>query len=413
MSQPLTTALDAARLRQDFPMLTQTVDGKPLVYLDNAATTQKPQVMLDRLLEVYSTGFAKDAEQHTFSRQVTQQIEHTRALVAGFIHAPRAENVVFLQNATEALAVVADGFAQAVLGQGDEIVLTGLEHHANIIPWLIASQRTGARIRVAPVNDAGDVEVEAVTSLLTDRTKVVSVSHVSHVLGTVLPVREITEVAHARGIAVVVDGAQATPHLPLDMGDIGCDFYVMCGHKTYGPTSVGMLYGTDEWLDRLAAWEGGSDNASEVTFEGWQPKKPPKKFEAGTQALVDIIALGSSLAYLSGIGMERIQRSEQDLVTEMVERLNGVEGVSVLGWPRERAALASFVVEGVGDPKEVEEFLDREYGVAVRGGDLTAQPLMKRFGIPGAVRASLGLYNTPQEVDTLVQGVEQFVQARR
>lgn len=407
------TAFDPYRIRPDFPMLSQTVHGMPLAYLDNAATTHKPQVMIDQLHRVYTSGFSKDAERHTFSQQITQQIEQTRAKIAEFINAPTSETIVLLQNATEALAVIADGFAQSVLQEGDEILLTELEHHSNIIPWLIAARRTGATIKVVPVTDAGEVHAEAVEARLTDRTRVVSVSHVSHVLGTILPIHEIAAAAHARGIPLVVDGAQATPHLPVDVQDLDCDFYVMCGHKAYGPTSVGVLYGKSEWLERISAWEGGSDNASEVTFAGWTPKAPPKKFEAGTQALADIIALGSSLDYLRSIGMTRVLQHEQNLIASLVTRLEVIEGVTVLGHPRERVGLTSFVIDGVENPQEVEEFLDREYGVAVRSGDLSAQPLMKRYGVPGAVRASLGLYNTSGEVDTFIAGVERFVAERR
>ncbi|MFC4638841.1 aminotransferase class V-fold PLP-dependent enzyme [Deinococcus hohokamensis] len=412
MTQAATASYDVDRFRQDFPMLRQTAQGHPLVYLDNAATTHKPQVMIDRLVQTYSRGYAKDAEKHTFSRQITAQMEQARARFATFVNAPAPENIVLLQNATEALAIIAEGFTKTELKAGDEIVLTQLEHHSNIIPWLIAAETTGATIKVAPMNDAGEVEPEAVAALLTNRTKVVSVSHVSHVLGTILPVREITGLAHARGVPVVVDGAQATPHMPLDLQEIGCDFYVMCGHKTYGPTSVGLLYGTAEWLERLPAWEGGSDNASQVTFGGWRPKSPPKKFEAGTQALVDIIALGTSVEYLSGIGMGAILRHEHALIQEIIQGLEGIEGVTVLGRPEHRAGLASFVIEGVENPNDVEEFLDQEHGVAVRSGDLSAEPLMKRLGLPGVVRVSLGLYNTPQEAEVLLRGVEHFVQQR-
>ncbi|ADV67248.1 aminotransferase class V-fold PLP-dependent enzyme [Deinococcus maricopensis] len=413
MSDPRTLDFDVQRYREDFPMLRQTVHGRPLVYLDTAATAQKPQVMMDCLNAVYTTHFAKDAEQHTFSQGITDAVEAARATIARFVHAPEPDNIVLLQNATEGLAIVAEGLQRTHLRAGDEIVLTGLEHHSNIIPWLIAAEQTGAVLRVAPVSDAGEVHADDVAALLSDRTKVVAVSHVSHVLGTILPVREIAEVAHARGAVVVVDGAQATPHVPLDLQALGCDFYVMCGHKMYGPTSVGLLYGTREWLERLPAWEGGSDNAKTVTFGGWTPKAPPKKFEAGTQALADIIALGQSVEYLSGIGMDRILWYEQTLAQDMIRRLRDVPGVRVLGDPQERVGLASFVIDGVDDPKTVEQFLDQEYGVAVRGGDLTAQPLMERFGVPGAVRASLGLYSTRAEIDTLIEGVEAFVRAHR
>ncbi|MFB9994910.1 aminotransferase class V-fold PLP-dependent enzyme [Deinococcus oregonensis] len=412
MTGTVSSSFDAAKWRADFPVLGQRVNGKPLVYLDNAATTQKPRVMIDRLHEVYSNHFAKDAEKHTFSQQLTAQMEEARAKTAQFVGAGSAENIVLMQNATEAIAVLAEGFSKGYLQPGDEIVLTQLEHHANIIPWLIAAESTGAIIKVAPVTDSGEVEVDAVAALLTERTKVVSVSHVSHVLGTILPVREITERAHSRGIPVILDGAQATPHMPLDLQEIGCDFYVMCGHKTYGPTSVGMLYGTSEWLARLPAWEGGSDNAAEVTFEGWTPKPPPKKFEAGTQALADIIALGSSLDYLAGIGMDCILRHEQGLIEDLITRLEGIDGVRVLGHPRERVGLASFVIDGVEDVQDVEKFLDQEYGVAVRAGDLTAQPLMNRLGILGAIRASLGLYSTRDDVSTFIEGIEHFVRQR-
>ena len=297
-----TQPLDPEHIRADFPMLAAEVDGKPLIHLDDAASPQKPRAIIERLCQFYTHKFAKNDEEHALSRAATASVSRARERMAGLFHAPTAETITIAQNATDALHIVAGGLARTVLREGDEIVLTMLEHHPNIIPWIQACQRTGAKIRVALITPEGDLDLKALQELLSTRTRVVAVSHISHAFGTVLPVARIVEMARAVGAVTVIDGAQATLHPPADVQAIGCDFYVGCGHKTYGPTSIGILYGKREWLDRIPPHEGGSDNSETVTFEGWEAKPPPDKFIAGTPPVADIIAMGLRSSTFRGPG---------------------------------------------------------------------------------------------------------------
>jgi cysteine desulfurase/selenocysteine lyase len=388
-------------IRADFPMLSAEVNGHSLTYLDNAASTQKPRVVIKQLCRFYTEEFAKNDEEHSLSQTAIRGMDWTLEKMAALLHTPSAETVTFTQNATDALHIIASGLARSVLREGDEIMLTVLEHHSNIIPWIQACQRTGARIRVAPVTPEGDLDLDALQGLLSERTRVVSVSHVSHALGTVLPVARVAEMARAVGAVMVIDGAQATPHLPVDVQEIGCDFYVGCGHKTYGPTSVGILYGRREWLDRIPPHDGGSDNSETVSFEGWEAKPLPNKFVAGTPPVADIIATGAAVEYLQGSGSSASRRMKRSWT-----RISGS------GSPREKVCLTSFVLEGLDDPKALSRYLDAEHGIAVRAGPLSAQPPMKHLGVSGAVRASLSFYNTRAEVDRLAEAVERFQQGQ-
>lgn len=394
-----------ARVRRDFPLLRTRVGGKPLVYLDNASTAQKPKVVIDRVRRFYDEEYAEvEATMYRLGRHATDTYQETRSKVARFINARDPGEVVFSRNTTEAINTVAGGFARGLLGPGDEVLVTVLEHHSNIVPWHMACERTGARLRVASITDAGDFDLEQFQTMLTDRTRIVAVSHVSNVLGGREPVEEVVRLAHDRGVPVLVDGAQAAPHLPVDVRAIGCDFYAFSGHKTYGPSGVGVLYGTSEWLDRLPPSLGGEPMAAEVTFEGYTPKPPPEKFSAGVPAIASTVALGTAVDYLAGLGMRRVSDHVRRLAAATAEALTGIDGVRVVGAVRDRVSVVTFTVEGV-EPRTVAEFLDRTAAIAVRADHLSARPLLRTYGLEEAVRASFGLYNTPAEVEALADAV--------
>ncbi|MFL5350403.1 MAG: aminotransferase class V-fold PLP-dependent enzyme [Hyalangium sp.] len=401
--------LDGERVRHDFPLLLRRREnGQPLYYLDNAATTHKPRVVIESLQELYSTLNAKNREEHALSQAITQALKEARQKVATFLHAEDPSEIIFVRNATEAINLVAYGFGRSVLQPGDEVVLTHLEHHSNIVPWLMACEQTGAQVRVAPVTEAGEVEVEKLEALLSERTRLVAVSHVSNVFGTILPLRRIIRAAHARGIPVLIDGAQGAPHLPVDVLELGCDFYACSSHKLYGPMGVGVLYGRTDWLERLPAYQGGSEMAEEVSFEKWKPKPLPKKFEAGSPALMDAIGLGRALDYVQRLGMDRIALYEKELLGYARQQLGAIDRVKLVGNPRDAVGVLSFTVEGA-EPKKVSEFLDQEAGVAVRAGRLAAQPIMDFLKLKGAIRMSVALYTAREEIDALVQGLRDFL----
>jgi cysteine desulfurase/selenocysteine lyase len=399
--------LDVERIREDFPVLAREVNGKPLVYRDNAASSQKPRAMIDRIQQIYAHEYARAEEGHALSKEATRSFEATRKRVAGLINASRPEEIVFCRGATEALNLLARAFEQDGLSAGDEVLVTGAEHHSNIIPWLLACRETGARLRAAPLTEAAELDMERFEEMLTDRVKVVSVTHVSNVTGGIFPVKRITELAHARGIPVIVDGAQAVPHMPVDVRDIGCDFYAGSGHKMGGPSSVGFLYGTMERLKAMPAADGGSTMAETVSFDDFTPKPPPHKYEAGEPAFSEVAAWDPAIEYWQGIGMEAIAEYEMDLTAYAAARLREVPGLRVLGDPAERICVLSFVVEGQ-KPGDLEKALD-ERGIAVRSGKLAAEPLLKSLGVDEAVRASFMFYNTRAEADALADALLEIV----
>jgi len=395
-------ALDVARVRADFPALHQQVNGRPLVYLDNAATTQKPQPVLDALLGFYRRDCANvHRGVHALSQRATDAYEGARETVARFLNA-RPREIVFTRGTTEAINLVAYSYGSRLL-PGDEILITELEHHSNIVPWQMLAERTGARLRVAPIDDRGEIILEEFQRLLGPRTRIVAVAHVSNALGTVNPVEEICRLAHTYGARVLVDGAQAVPHLAVDVRALDCDFYAFSGHKIYGPTGVGVLFGRWELLEAMPPYQGGGDMIRSVTFEKTLYNDPPYRFEAGTPHIAGAIGLAAAIEYVTRLGLEEIRRHEQQLLEAATRALEEIPGVRIVGTAAHKAAVVSFVLDGV-HPHDVATVLDHE-GVAVRAGHHCAQPLMERFGLPATTRASFALYNTLEEVDALARAV--------
>ena len=397
--------LDVERIRADFPILKLKVNGKPLVFLDNAASSQMPQPVLDRWIRYQTTQHSNiHRAVHYLSETATAEYEGARKKLAAFINAKEEREVIFTSGTTDAINLVAHGYGRKFVGAGDEIVLTTLEHHSNIVPWQMVAEEKGARIRVAPVNDRGELIIEEYLKLLSPRTKLVSVGHVSNALGTINPVREMIAAAHLKGIPVLVDGAQAAPHMKLDMQALDCDFYAFSGHKMFGPTGIGVLYGKAGWLEKMQPYKGGGDMILSVTFEKTIYNVIPGKFEAGTPPIAAAITLGAAADYITGVGMERIHAHETDLLDYATDRVNRLPGVRIIGTAEKKAAVLSFVVDGV-HPHDVGTLLNEE-GVAVRTGHHCAQPVMSRFGIPATSRASFAFYNTHAEVDALVAGIK-------
>ena len=397
-------AYDVEGLRAQFPILSRTVHGKPLVYLDNANTTQKPRVVIDADRLYYEELNANiHRGTHWLSEKATEAYEGARAKVARFLGAASPREIVFTRGTTEAINLVASSFSQAFLKAGDEILITGLEHHSNIVPWQLACQRTGAKLVVVPITDDGEVPVDEFAKRLTPRTKLAAVSHVSNALGTINAVRDFVRLAHERDVPVLVDGAQAAPHLPIDVKDLGCDFYAVSAHKMYGPTGIGALYGREEWLEKLPPYQGGGDMISSVTFEKTTYNELPWKFEAGTANIAGGIGFGVAVDWLSGVGLPAVARHEHDLLVHGTAKLSAIPGLTIVGRARQKAGVISFTLENV-HPHDIGTILDRE-GIAIRTGQHCAQPVMDRFGIPATARASFGLYNTRQEIDVLAAGL--------
>jgi cysteine desulfurase/selenocysteine lyase len=391
---------DVEKIREDFPILRLMVRGKPLVYLDNAATSQKPQVVIDRLREYYRAENANIHRGiHYLSERATEAYEDARAAVARFLNAAEPREIVFVRSTTEAINLVAQSYARPRLQPGDEVVISTIEHHSNIVPWQILCEQTGAVLRVVPINDAGEVLLEEYERLLGPRTKFVAMVHVSNALGTVTPVRRIVELAHSRGVPVLLDGAQAAPRLPVDVRSLDCDFYAFSGHKAYGPTGIGALYGKAPLLEAMPPYQGGGDMILSVTFEKTLYNVIPFKFEAGTPHIAGGIGLGAAIEYMTGIGLDQIAAYEHGLLAYATDRVAAVPGVRLIGTAREKAGILSFVVEGV-HAHDVGTILDRE-GIAIRTGHHCAQPVLQRFGVPATARASLAFYNTRAEIDAL------------
>lgn len=397
--------IDVEKIRRDFPILGREVYGKPLVYLDNAATTQKPQCVIDSISEAYCNVNANVHRGiHFLSQQATDMMEAARDKVRKFIGAGSTEEIIFTRGTTESFNLLASSFSQAFLGEGDEVIISGMEHHSNIVPWQIQAGIHGFRIKVIPVLDNGELDLDAFRTLLNTKTKLVSITHVSNVLGTVNPVSEIIREAHSHGIPVSVDGAQSVPHIRVNVQDLGADFYAFSGHKIYGPTGIGVLYGRKELLEKLPPYQGGGEMIKRVTFEKTTYNELPYKFEAGTPDYIGSIALASALDYVESIGIESIAEYESELSSYAIEKLNTIPGMRIIGNAPERSAVISFLAGNI-HPSDMGTLLDR-LGIAVRTGHHCAEPLMERFGIPGTVRASFSFYNTKSEVDALVAGIE-------
>lgn len=392
-------------VRADFPMLASRMNGRPLAYLDNAATTQKPLRVIERMDRFLRQEYATIHRGiYTFSQESTRLCEEARQKCRAFLNAEKAEEIIFVRNATEAINLVAAGFGRKVLREGDDILITEMEHHSNIVPWQRLCQERGLRLKIAPINDAGEIQLEDLRRLLGPRTYLVAVTQVSNALGTITPLKDIIQMAHHAGAVVLVDGAQGAPHLATDVRDLDCDFYCLSGHKIYGPTGIGVLYGKMKHLEAMDPYQYGGDMIESVTFEKTTYAEPPAKFEAGTPAFVEIIGLGEALDYLSGLGFEWIAEREEALLREATQRLAAIPGLRIIGQAPHKAAVVSFDLAGI-HPHDVGTILNEE-GIAVRAGNHCAQPVMKRYGVTATTRASLAYYNTTQEIDALVKGIE-------
>ena len=398
-------SLDVDRIRKDFPILQRVVHGKPLVYLDNAATTQKPHAVLDALARYYAHGNANiHRGVYALSEEATKAYDAAREKIQVFLNARASREIIFTRNSTESINLVAQTFGRQCLGPGDEVLITHMEHHSNIVPWQLLCEQTQARLRVVPIDDRGQLELDELERMITPRTKLVAVVHLSNSLGTINPVAEIVEMAHQRDAAVLIDGSQAVYHMPVDVQALGCDFYVCTGHKLYGPTGIGVLYGREELLDAMPPYQGGGDMIRSVTFQQTTYADLPNKFEAGTPHIAGAIGLGAAIDYVTEIGFDRIAAHEADLLTYGTAALSSVPGLRLIGTADRKASILSFVLKGV-HPHDVGTIVDTE-GVAIRTGHHCTQPVMERFGVPATARASIAVYNTRDEIDTLVRALE-------
>jgi cysteine desulfurase/selenocysteine lyase len=395
---------DVARLREEFPILKEMVYGKPLTYLDSAATSQKPQQVIDAI----SRFFLKENANvhrgvHYLSERATEGYENARLEVQKFLNATHASEIIFVRGTTEAINLVAATYGKKHVGSGDEVLITEMEHHSNIVPWQMLCEEKGARLCVAPISDSGELELDAFEKLVSVKTKIVAVTHVSNVLGTINPIKRIVEIAHAYGAKVVVDGAQAVPHLPVDVQALDCDFYALSGHKVYGPTGIGVVYGKSELLEDMPPYQGGGDMILSVTFEKTIYNKPPNKFEAGTPNMAGAIGLAAAIVFLATLPQDERAEEEKSLLEYGTQALSAIPGLRLIGTAREKVSVLSFVLEGI-HPHDIGTILDRE-GVAIRTGHHCAQPLMKRLKLPATARASLACYNTRADIDQLVAGL--------
>jgi len=405
LAKPAVAPLDVARLRRDFPILGEQINRRPLVYLDNAATTQKPKSVIDTVASYYRHDNANvHRGVHALSQRATDAYEAARANVTRFINAGGAEQIIFTRGTTDGINLVAQSFARPRLREGDEILISAMEHHSNIVPWQLVCEQTGAALRVAPIDDAGDLIVDAYANLLGPRTKLVAITHVSNALGSIVPLARVIALARAAGIPVLVDGAQAIAHMPVDVQALDCDFYAFSGHKIFGPTGIGILYGKASRLDAMPPYQGGGDMIRSVTFEKTVYNDLPYKFEAGTPNIAGAIGLGAALDYVLGVGVDAIDAHERALLAAATARLSAIPGLRIIGTARDKAGIVSFTLEGV-HAHDVGTILDHE-GVAIRAGHHCAMPVMAQFGVAGTARASFALYNTHDEIDALGAGVE-------
>ncbi len=401
--------LNPGRIRRDFPILSRKVHGKPLAYLDNAATSQKPQQVIDAVSRYYSRTNANiQRGVHLLSVRATDAYEATRERVQKFVNATRAEEIVFVRSTTEAINLVAQTAGRSLLNPGDEVIVSQMEHHSNIVPWQMLCQQKGARLRVIPVSGRGELFLDEYEKLLNPRTRIVAVTHVSNVLGTVNPVRKMVEMAHGHGALVLLDGAQAVPHLKVDVQELDCDFYCFSGHKIYGPTGIGILYGKWNHLESMPPYQGGGEMIRSVSFEKTTYNEPPHKFEGGTPNIAGGVALAAALDYLENLGLDRVAAYENELLEYATARLSQVPGLRLIGTAPAKAAVLSFVLDEV-HPHDMGTILDLE-GVAIRTGHHCAQPLMDYYGLPATARASLAFYNTREEIDALCRGLEKVIE---
>jgi cysteine desulfurase / selenocysteine lyase len=399
------SSFDVERVRADFPILHRRVRGRDLVYLDNAATSQKPKCVIEAITRYYERDNSNiHRGVHYLSERATAEFEAARKTAQAFLRACRPEEIVFVRGATEAINLVAQTYGRSHLSEGDEVLITAMEHHSNIVPWQLLCEDKHAHLRVVPIDEQGELILDEFARLLNPRTKIVAIAHVSNALGTVNPIRTVVEMAHAKGIPVLVDGAQAVPRMSVDLQELDCDFYVFSGHKAYGPTGIGVLYGKFALLEAMPPYQGGGDMISSVTFEKTIYNKVPHKFEAGTPDMAGAVGLKAALEYLNDLGMDNIARHESDLLAYATDSISAIPGIRVVGTAKEKTGVLSFVMDGI-HPHDVGTILDQE-GIAVRTGHHCAQPVMERFGVDATVRASFGLYNTKQEVDRLVRGMQ-------
>jgi cysteine desulfurase/selenocysteine lyase len=403
--------LDIQKIRADFPILQQTVrDGKALVYLDNGATTHKPQAVIDRIANFYAheNGTVRRGV-YALSEISTQSFEEARQKAASFINAKSSKEIVFVKGCTDAINLVARSFGGSNLKENDEILISALEHHANIVPWQIICAEKGAKLKVIPINTAGEIQIEEMKKLINHKTKLVAVSHISNALGSINPIKEIIEIAHSHGVPVLIDGAQGAPHCKVDVQELDCDFYTFSGHKIYGPTGIGVLYGKYEVLEKMPPYQGGGDMIEIVTFEKTTYAEPPTRFEAGTPAIAQAIGLHAAISYVENIGIEQIQTYENELLEYATEKLSEISELTIIGNAKNKASLISFVIDGI-HPHDIGTILDHENGVAVRAGHHCAQPLMQFYKVPATTRASFAFYNTKEEIDVLANGLKNIVQ---
>ena len=401
--------LDAAQVRKDFPVLHQLVNGKPLVYLDNGATSQKPQCVIDALVRYYTTDNANvHRGVHTLSQRATDDYENARSKIRSFLNAASDQEIIYTKGTTESINLVAQTFGRQNIGPGDEIIVSNMEHHSNIVPWQILCEEKGSKLRVVPINDSGELLVDEFEAMLGPRTKLVSITHVSNALGTIVPAKRIVELAHAQGVPVLLDGAQAVPHMRVDVRSLDCDFYVFSGHKLFGPTGIGVLYGKAELLDSMSPYQGGGEMIKSVTFEKTLYADLPYKFEAGTPNIAGAIGLGEAIDYVEALGFDRIMAHEQELLDYGARALSSIEGVQIIGTAAHKSGILSFIMDGV-HPHDIGTILDAE-GIAVRTGHHCAQPVMERFQIPATARASMAMYNTKEDIDALVLGIDRVIE---
>ena len=405
----MTNGLDVYSVRDDFPILKQQVNGSPLVYLDNGATSHKPQSVIDAIVQYYTTTNSNvHRGVHTMSQQATDGYEGARSKVRKFINASKDKEIIFTRNTTEGVNLVAHSYGRQNIGPGDDIIVSNMEHHSNIVPWQILCEEKGANLRVVPIDDSGELVMDEYQKMLSSRTRLVSITHVSNSLGTILPAKQIVELAHSHGAPVLLDGAQAVPHMSVDMQDLDCDFYVFSGHKLFGPTGIGILYGKENHLESMPPFLGGGDMIKSVTFEKTIYNDLPYKFEGGTPDIAGAIGLGAAIDYVNGLGFEQITAHEDELLQYGTDALKSIAGVKIVGTAAHKAGILSFVMD-VAHPHDIGTILD-EQGIAIRTGHHCAQPVMQRFQIPASARASLAFYNSKEDIDALVKGIDRDIE---